>query len=89
MPELSESWRRRANRWASRARRATVFPRSLCLRRSRCSMSGRSRTSMFALTGTNTPVVEAICKRLDGIALAIELAAPRLRALSLQQWPYH
>ncbi|MGH7727800.1 MAG: ATP-binding protein [Vulcanimicrobiaceae bacterium] len=36
----------------------------------------------FALTDENAPVVAELCRRLDGIALAIELATPRLRFLS-------
>jgi len=39
----------------------------------------------FALTGDNAAAVAAICRRLDGIALAIELAVPRLRIMSPQR----
>ncbi|MFI7051563.1 ATP-binding protein [Streptosporangium canum] len=39
----------------------------------------------FAVTEANRDAVERICRRLDGIPLGIELAAVRLRALSVEQ----
>ncbi|MEO3807805.1 LuxR C-terminal-related transcriptional regulator [Sphaerisporangium sp. B11E5] len=39
----------------------------------------------FAVTDENRDAVVRICRRLDGVPLVIELAAVRLRALSVQQ----
>jgi predicted ATPase/DNA-binding CsgD family transcriptional regulator len=39
----------------------------------------------FAVTDGNREAVEQICRRLDGLPLGIELAAVRLRALSVHQ----
>jgi predicted ATPase len=45
----------------------------------------KAADSSFTLTESNQRIVEGIVERLDGIALAIELAAPRVKVLGVDQ----
>jgi non-specific serine/threonine protein kinase len=56
---------------------------SLFRERAQAAMPG------FEVTPANQPVVARLCRTLDGIPLAIEFAAVRLRALSLDQIVEH
>ncbi len=44
----------------------------------------RARNPAFALDDANAPAIAEICRRLDGIPLAIELGAARLNVLSVE-----
>ena len=44
-----------------------------------------TRADASFLLGDERPIVERICRRLDGIALAVELAAARVKLISLSQ----
>jgi predicted ATPase/DNA-binding CsgD family transcriptional regulator len=49
------------------------------------STQARALDPRFWLTETNAPVIAEICRRLDGLPLAIELAAAHIQLLSPQQ----
>src|SRR3954468_19650606 len=52
-----------------------------------CSSSATAAVPGFTLSEGNEATIADVCRRLDGIPLAIELAAARLKVLGLDQLP--
>ena len=95
----STSWRLAENRSVSMGRSFTASPlvpapRRHAMEQAEVVISGavmlfvdraRSQLPGFAPQGDDWSIVASICRRLDGMPLAIELATARLRSLSLTE----
>ena len=79
-PARAGAARRRRARRVPIGRLADVEAVRLFVERARAVPARASRS-----TTRNAPAVAEVCRRLDGIPLAIELAAARVRALSVEQ----
>ncbi len=66
------------------ARRNPGSPRTLRIR-TPVRRAGAIPSPQFTVTDQNAPALASVCSRLDGIPLALELAAARLRALSVEE----
>src|SRR5215212_3629927 len=67
--------------------RATAVPRERGALRGRGPLrrAAKAANSSFELTERNAPEIVRLCRALDGMPLAIELAAARTRVLSVEQ----
>ena len=85
--EESRCWHRAVYQGLGVAGEATYHVSSLDLPTSVALFVERARCThaTFSLTDENAPVIAEICRRLDGIALAIELAAARVKMLGVKQ----
>lgn len=66
---------------------ADATPESIAAYESARLFIERARLQLphFVATTENSAAIASVCRRLDGIALALELAAPRVRSLSVEE----